>query len=93
MKAVLCPVCTGSGKVDAGFYERTSETWTNSGGTEICRACSGKGWVEVNDENIHIASIDVDEMRKFMREKGIPEIIEALKSGVMKTEFKELIVG
>lgn len=89
MKAVTCPVCTGSGIVDEGFYQRTSDTWTNSGGTETCRACNGKGWVEVRDEDIHITSIDVEELRKFMREEGLPEIIEALKLGIMKTELKE----
>lgn len=34
-KAVLCPVCSGSGK-----YE-----------SNVCHGCGGKGWVEVSDEH------------------------------------------
>ncbi len=45
MKAVLCSVCTGSGIVAEGFYRRISDTWTNSGGTEQCRSCEGKGHI------------------------------------------------
>ena len=46
----LCPVCTGSGIVGKGFYERTSDTWTSAGGTEICRACAGRGYVIIPEE-------------------------------------------
>ena len=49
MKAVICPVCTGNGIVDEGFYRQTSGTWLSCGGTEICRSCGGKGWLEVNE--------------------------------------------
>ena len=34
MKAVLCPVCNGAGKVKE----------------ETCHGCGGKGWVEVRGE-------------------------------------------
>jgi|GEM_PF-6092034 len=47
METQLCPVCTGSGIVDGGFYNRTSETWISSGGTEKCRSCDGRGYVIV----------------------------------------------
>jgi len=40
-----CPVCYGVGTVDGEFYNRNSQTWTNSGGTEVCRSCSGRGIV------------------------------------------------
>ena len=63
MKAVLCPVCTGSGIVEEGFYQRTSNTWTSCGGIEKCRACSGKGWVEVNESN-HINAEKIFNMVK-----------------------------
>lgn len=43
MKAVLCPVCNGSGKID-GRSTSTDE------GTQTCHGCGGKGWVEVRDE-------------------------------------------
>ncbi|MCH7568479.1 MAG: hypothetical protein IIA87_03575 [Nanoarchaeota archaeon] len=36
MKAQICPVCIGKGKI--GFEEY------------ICHGCYGKGWVEVNEE-------------------------------------------
>lgn len=42
MKAVICPVCNGSGKYRA----------TDSGGAWVestCHGCCGKGWVEVNE--------------------------------------------
>lgn len=38
MKAVLCPVCNGTGKYNPGYLENT------------CHGCGGKGWVEVKDE-------------------------------------------
>jgi len=51
MKAVLCPVCNGVGRVSAGFYNRSGDClyWVSSGGTEECRSCQGRGWLEVND--------------------------------------------
>lgn len=51
MEAQICPVCIGSGIVDEGFYRRTSNTWTSCGGTEKCRACDGKGWVQAEEES------------------------------------------
>ena len=50
-KAVTCPVCFGVGKVDGGFYTRTSETWYSSGGTEICRSCNGCGYIVIEEED------------------------------------------
>lgn len=48
MKAVLCPVCNGSGKVPNGFYAQTVGYWYGTDFTpETCRGCDGKGWVEV----------------------------------------------
>ena len=50
MKAVLCPVCVGVGKVSGGFYNQGGDFpyWVESAtGPEICRGCAGKGWVEV----------------------------------------------
>ena len=43
MRAVLCPVCKGNGKLTpqgnyAGYYEVT------------CHGCNGKGWVEVRED-------------------------------------------
>lgn len=38
MKAVLCPVCKGKGRV----YNKTIKTQIK------CRGCDGKGWVEVH---------------------------------------------
>ena len=39
-----CPVCSGKGKVSAGFYSTTADTWTTSTTTpESCRACTGSG--------------------------------------------------
>lgn len=57
--AEKCPVCKGSGKVPAGFYEPYDiDDWGNhittvvSAELEICRSCGGKGWVEVSDEQL-----------------------------------------
>ena len=53
MKAVLCPVCNGVGKVVSGFYNRSGDCpyWVSSGGNpEVCRSCNGKGWVEVGED-------------------------------------------
>ena len=53
MKAVLCPVCNGVGKVASGFYSRSGDCpfWVSSSvNPEICRSCGGKGWVEVSEE-------------------------------------------
>ena len=50
MEVKICPVCTGSGIVDEGFYRRTSDKWTSCGGTETCRSCCGKGYVVIPDE-------------------------------------------
>ena len=45
MTTQTCPVCTGSGIVDEGFYRRTLDVWTSCGGTEKCRSCDGRGYV------------------------------------------------
>ena len=42
-----CPVCHGTGHIDAGFYTRTGPQWTSTGGTEPCRSCNGKGFVVI----------------------------------------------
>jgi len=39
MKAVLCPVCNGT-----GVYSK--DRW------DMCHGCGGKGWVEVREEPI-----------------------------------------
>jgi DnaJ-class molecular chaperone len=46
-QAVTCPVCYGTGHVDAGFYHQTSGQWSSSGGTETCKSCNGKGYVVI----------------------------------------------
>lgn len=47
MKAVICPVCNGSGK----YYIPPPEGCTAAIGDYItCHGCGGKGWVEIEDE-------------------------------------------
>lgn len=46
-QASACPVCQGTGHVDAGFYTRTGPEWTSTGGTEPCKSCNGKGFVAI----------------------------------------------
>jgi len=42
MKAVLCPVCNGRGKVPPeGHYTGTTDVWPT------CHGCGGRGWVTV----------------------------------------------
>jgi uncharacterized protein with PIN domain len=46
MKAVICPVCNGSGMK---YYESTPpESLNTSGVFKTCHGCGGKGWVEVS---------------------------------------------
>jgi hypothetical protein len=40
---------------------------------------------------INIAAMDALGVRDFMRNKGLPEIIEAVKAGVMKPEFRDAL--
>ena len=80
MKAVLCPVCNGVGKVASGFYNRSGDCshWVSSGGNpEVCRSCNGKGWVEVGeDEPIYLFPNDEKpvpldpSLIKFYEKKG-----------------------
>jgi len=53
MKAVICPVCGGTGHVDLGFYNQTSGQWTSAGGLEPCRSCGGQGYVIIPDYDVH----------------------------------------
>ena len=78
MKAVLCPVCNGVGKVASGFYDRSGDCsyWVSSGSNpEVCRSCNGKGWVEVaEDEPLYIFPEPKNPLDptliKFYKEKG-----------------------
>ena len=76
MKAVLCPVCNGVGKVGSGFYGRSGDCpyWVSSGGNpEVCRSCSGKGWVEVSefDYEFNEPTIPLSpDLVKFYEKKG-----------------------
>ena len=61
MKAVLCPVCNGVGKVSSGFYNRSGDCpyWTSSGvNPEVCRGCNGVGWVEIGNADDRLKLID-----------------------------------
>jgi hypothetical protein len=52
MKAVLCPVCSGKGKV-------VNDNCSTSQGSyqETCHGCWGKGWVEVCEDNFYLGSV------------------------------------
>ena len=43
MKAVLCPVCNGTGKVNLNPIGTGANL-------ETCHGCQGKGWVEVAED-------------------------------------------
>ena len=47
MKAVLCPVCNGSGEVDDYTMDGRELVTIHK---KLCHGCGGKGWVEVSDE-------------------------------------------
>lgn len=48
MKAVICPVCDGTG-VCANTPTKKGET-TTIYSCNICHGCDGKGWVEVQED-------------------------------------------
>ena len=43
MKAVICPICKGTGK--ATQYPKEGETGT-------CHGCGGKGWIEIREDYV-----------------------------------------
>jgi len=51
MRAVLCPVCNGSG--EAGDWLKGLPLLTKS----KCWGCDGKGWVEVGEDKPFIPSV------------------------------------
>ena len=48
MKAVLCPICDGEGKL------RTEGVGNFFSVTELCHGCEGKGWVMVEEDLRHV---------------------------------------
>lgn len=47
MKAQLCPVCQGEGKL----YD-CSDTTDDSGNWHTCHGCDGKGWISLPEDYI-----------------------------------------
>jgi len=45
MKAVLCPVCLGKGRIPD-----ESSPGTTSPVSKPCHGCGGRGWVEVHED-------------------------------------------
>jgi len=50
MKVEQCPVCNGTGSVPVGFYDTEGLNYTIQI-PEICRSCSGRGYVYVPEED------------------------------------------
>jgi len=54
MKAVICPVCNGLGKIgknpDIKFTGGHFSMIADILNTTTCHGCGGKGWVEVSEE-------------------------------------------
>ena len=49
--AEKCPICHGRGKLTYQLYY--GESFTSGGMIDhMCHGCNGKGWVEVNDNNM-----------------------------------------
>ena len=48
MKAVLCPICNGSGEVDDSTIDGPEVTTIHM---KLCHGCGGKGWVEVGEDS------------------------------------------
>lgn len=42
-----CAVCSGTGHVAAGFYDKVTDVWSGSttGPFETCRSCAGRGFI------------------------------------------------
>jgi len=53
-KAVLCPVCSGVGKVEDCIIDSTASTTVRM---KLCYGCNGKGWVEVSDSSLAPADL------------------------------------
>lgn len=51
MHAERCPVCGGRGELFTEFTRSFGNSFstTTCEPTEFCKACSGRGWVEVRD--------------------------------------------
>jgi len=54
MHAEICPVCQGSGNQTIKELERNIEV--------ICNGCTGKGWIEVSDDNTQENNKNVDSL-------------------------------
>jgi len=62
MKAVICPICWGSGK-----YVRPEHGYTDSSPKEeICHGCGGKGWVTVPEDNFNYSTYIVPETTNYL---------------------------
>jgi len=57
MKAQVCPVCNGTQRVPAGFYNHGISTTAAS--PEICRSCSGKGILMIPEENDKVYEFNI----------------------------------
>jgi len=53
MRAVLCPVCGGSGK----YTEQPSGDSSGGPTSQTCHGCGGRGWVEVSDGPMVVPSV------------------------------------
>ena len=46
-QAVLCPVCNGSGNITPSVSNGSTAMPTS----HTCHGCSGKGWIEIDDDS------------------------------------------
>ena len=51
-KAVICPVCNGSGKLTVRQDYTYQTTSANNNVEVMCHGCGGKGWVEVAEDYV-----------------------------------------
>lgn len=65
----VCPVCHGRGVVQNGFYSTNTNYWSSTTtGTETCRSCMGKGYIQIT-VNVNNSSIrELEEIQQRLKD-------------------------
>ena len=77
MKAVLCPVCFGKGKI--ANLDKISNA-----GKVSCHGCFGRGWVEVHEERISFMPALNEHLKTMCDHLGWPDPDDPCPCGFYK---------